>query len=238
MAETLTLTAQPRDKVGKGSARAARRQGLVPAVIYGAKKDPQPITVKFNELVAMLNRGGFLSQSIELDVAGKSEQVLPRDIQLHPVTDNPQHVDFLRLAKGARVTVNVPVNFTGEEESPGLKRGGVLNVVRHEIELDVPATAIPEALEVSLAGYEINDQVRSSDITLPEGTELTITDRDFTIATISAPSALTAAEEAETEEEAEAAEEGEEGEAGAEEGEAEGGESGAGEADTSDEEGQ
>jgi len=213
MADTLTLTAQPRDKVGKGSARAARRQGLVPAVIYGAKKEPLPIAVKRNELVAILNRGGFLSHSFALDVAGKSEQVLPRDIQLHPVTDEPLHVDFLRLAKGARVTVNVPVNFSGEEESPGLKRGGVLNVVRYEVELDVPATAIPEALEASLEGLEINDAVRISDIALPEGAELTITDRDFTIATISSPTVITAEEEAEEAEAAEAAEEGEEGEA-------------------------
>jgi len=222
MADMLTLAAEPREKVGKGSARAARRAGRIPAVIYGAKKEPQAITVKRNELVAILNRGGFLSHTFEIDVAGKAEQVLPRDIHLHPVTDEPLHVDFLRLTKGAKVTVNVPVHFEDEDECPGLKRGGVLNVVRYEVEIEAPATAIPEALVASLKGLDINDAVRISDVSLPEGSSPTITDRDFTLATVSAPSAMKGEEEEEGEEEAaeEAAEaEAEEGEAETEEGE-------------------
>lgn len=223
MADMLTLAAEPRDTVGKGSARAARRAGRIPAVIYGAKKTPQAITVKRNELVAILNRGGFLSHTFEIDVAGKAQQVLPRDIHLHPVTDEPLHVDFMRLTKGAKVTVNVPVHYVDEEESPGLKRGGVLNVVRYEVEIEAPATAIPEALVASLKGLDINDAVRISDVSLPEGSAPTITDRDFTLATVSAPTVMTSEEEEEGEEaeaaaEAEA-EEGEEGEAEAEEGE-------------------
>lgn len=204
MADMLTLAAEPREKVGKGSARAARRAGRIPAVIYGAKKTPQAITVKRNELVAILNRGGFLSHTFEIDVAGKAEQVLPRDIHLHPVTDEPLHVDFLRLTKGAKVTVNVPVHFEDEDECPGIKRGGVLNVVRYEVEVEAPATAIPEALTASLKGLDINDAVRISDVSLPEGCAPTITDRDFTLATISAPTVMTAEEEEEGAEEAEA----------------------------------
>jgi len=230
MAETLTLAAEPREKVGKGSARAVRREGRIPAVVYGAKKPPQPISIKRNELVAILNRGGFLSHTFNLDVGGRAEQVLPRDIHLHPVTDEPIHVDFLRLTKGAKVTVNVPVQYTGEEECEGLRRGGVLNVVRYEVELEAPATAIPERLEASLAGLDINDAVRISDVALPEGCTLTITDRDFTLATISAPSAMKGEEE---DEEAAEAEEGEEA-AEAEEGEAAEGEEDEGDSGESD----
>lgn len=225
MAEAVTLSSEPREKVGKGSARAARRDGRIPAVVYGAKKPPQAITVRRNELVAVLNRGGFLSHTFELKVDGTTEQVLPRDIQLHPVTDEPLHVDFLRLTKGAKVTVNVPVRFLDEEECEGLRRGGVLNVVRYEVEMDAPATAIPEAIEASLAGLDINDAVRISDVSLPEGCSPTITDRDFTLATISAPSAMKGEEEEEGEEAAEGAEEeaaeGEEAEAAEEEAEGE-----------------
>lgn len=190
MAQVLTLTVELREKAGKGSARAARRDGRVPAVIYGAKRPVVMVSIKRNELAAIINRGGFLSHQFELVIDGKSERVLPRDIQLHPVTDVPLHVDFLRLAKGSTVTVEVPVNFTNQKASPGLKRGGVLNIVRHEVELEVPADAIPEALEADLTGLEVNDSVKISNIALPKGCRPTITDRDFTIATIAAPSAL------------------------------------------------
>jgi large subunit ribosomal protein L25 len=190
MAQALTLNVQSREKAGKGSARAARREGLVPAVVYGAKKAPVTVTIKRNELVAILNRGGFLSHQFELVLDGKKERVLPRDIQLHPVTDVPLHVDFLRLSKGSKVTVEVPVHFLNESKCPGLKRGGVLNVVRHEIELSVPASDIPESIEIDLSGLDVNDSVKISTVTLPAGCEPTITDRDFTIATIAAPSAL------------------------------------------------
>lgn len=208
MAQVYTLNVELRDKAGKGSARAARRDGLIPAVIYGAKKAPVMVTIKQNELIAILNRGGFLSNQFELVVDGKKERVLPRDMQLHPVSDQPLHVDFLRLAKGTQVTVEVPVHFFNEEKSPGLKRGGVLNVVRHEVELSVPATEIPGALTVDLEGLEVGDAVKISDIKLPEGCVPTIADRDFTIAAISAPSSMLA-EEAEAGEEGEAAPEAE-----------------------------
>ncbi|GEQ98012.1 50S ribosomal protein L25 [Iodidimonas gelatinilytica] len=208
MAQALTLNVLPRDKAGKGSARAARRDGLVPAVIYGAKKPPVMVTIKLNELIALLNRGGFLSHQYELSVDGKKERVLPRDIQLHPVTDTPLHVDFLRLAKGSKVTVEVPVHFFNEEKCAGLKRGGVLNIVRHEVELNVPATDIPESIDIDLASFDVGDSIKISTVSLPEGCEPTITDRDFTIATIAAPSSMRSeeseeSEEAETEESSE-----------------------------------
>jgi len=202
MADILSLTVEPRAKAGKGSARAARREGKIPAVIYGAKKDPVMVTIRRNELVAIYNKGGFLSHQFELDVDGKTERVLPRDLQLHPVTEEPLHVDFLRLSKGQKVTVNVPVSFINEEECEGIRKGGVLNVVRYDVELSVPATDIPEELVADLTGLDTGDSVKISDIAMPEGCEPTITDRDFTIATIAAPSALKAeeAEEAEAEE--------------------------------------
>lgn len=204
MADILSLKVEPRAKAGKGSARAARREGKIPAVIYGAKKDPVMVTIRRNELVAIYNKGGFLSHQFALDVAGKTERVLPRDLQMHPVTEEPLHVDFLRLAKGQKVTVNVPVTFINEDDSEGISKGGVLNIVRHDVELNVPATDIPDELVADLTGLDTGDSIKISDIKLPEDCEPTITDRDFTIATIAAPSALKA-EEAE-EAEAEAAE--------------------------------
>ncbi len=189
--QILELEALPREKAGKGSARAARRNGLVPAVIYGAKEPPRLINLRRNALIAILNRGGFLSHQFEIKLPdGKSERVLPRDVQLHPVTDMPIHVDFLRLAKGTRVEVEVPVQFVNEREAPGIRRGGVLTIVRHEIELEVPADNIPEFIEVDLSGLDIGDAVKISSVKLPEGARPTITDRDFTIATITAPSGM------------------------------------------------
>lgn len=217
MSETLSLNAEARERVGKGSARAARRAGRVPAVIYGDKKDPVAIALARNELMKVIKRGHFMNSTIDISVGGKTERVLPRDVQLHPVTDWPIHVDFLRLSKGAKINIMVPVEFINEEESPGLKRGGVLNIVRHEIEFMCPATAIPDAITIDLTGLEINDSVHISTVTLPEGVTPVISDRDFTIATVVAPSAL----KSEEEEEAEAAE-GEEAEAEAEAAEAEG----------------
>ncbi len=191
--QILELEALPREKAGKGSARAARRQGLVPAVIYGAKEPPRLINLRRNALIAIMNRGGFLSHQFEIKLPdGKSERVLPRDVQFHPVTDMPIHVDFLRLAKGTRVEVEVPVQFVNEREAPGIRRGGVLTIVRHEIELEVPADAIPEYIAVDLTGLDIGDAVKISMVKLPEGARPTITDRDFTIATITAPSGMQA----------------------------------------------
>jgi large subunit ribosomal protein L25 len=190
MSEINKLSAEPRERAGKGAARAARRAGRVPGVIYGAKKDPVLITVDPGDLRQEITGGGFFAKLFDVAVGGDSERVLPRDLQLHPVTDRPIHVDFLRVSRETRLNVMVPVVFLNEEESPGLKRGGVLNVVRYEIELSCQADAIPPQIEIDLTGREIGDSAHISDVTLPEGVEPTITDRDFTIATIAAPSVI------------------------------------------------
>ena len=190
MAETPVLKATPRDRVGKGAARAARRQGLVPAVIYGAKEPPLPINLAYKEISARIFGGGFLNTVLDVEVDGAKTRVIPRDYQLDPVRDFPVHVDFLRIAEGATVTVEVPVHFVNQEASPGLKRGGVLNVVRHAVELVCPADRIPDRLTVDLTGLEINDSVHISAVMLPAEARPTISDRDFTIATIAAPAGL------------------------------------------------
>ncbi len=205
MSDQLTLSAEARERAGKGASRAIRREGRVPAVIYGDKKDPEPILVEERELMKLLVTGHFMNSLIEIDLGGNKTRTLPKDVQLHPVTDRPMHVDFLRIGKGASITVNIPVRFVNEEESPGLKRGGVLNVVRHELELNCPADSIPEEIVVALDGLEVGDSVHMSAIELPEGVTATIEDRDFTIAGVVAPSALKR-----TESEAEEGEEGEE----------------------------
>ena len=184
MAEISEIKAAARDQAGKGAARAIRREGRIPAIIYGDKSDPQQISLDDKELWMQVRKGQFLNTIYMLDVNGKSERVIPRDIQMHPVRDVPIHVDFLRLGKGAKVTVEVPVQFLNEEDSPGLKRGGVMNVVRHTIELRCVAEAIPERLDADLAGLDIGDSLHVSSITFPEGVELTISDRDFTVVTI------------------------------------------------------
>lgn len=221
MAKIRTLAVQPRERAGKGSSRAARRDGFVPAVIYGDKKDPLIINIRRNELIRLLNKGGFMTHVIELDMEKDKHRVLPRDLQRHPVTEMPLHVDFLRLSKGAKIVIEVPVNFVGEDDCPGLGVGGVLNVVRHTIEVNAPMDSIPEGFEVTLEGLEIGDSVHVSAIKMPEGVELTVTDRDFTVATIAAPSRVKTVEELEAEALAEeeaalaALEEGEEGAEGA-----------------------
>jgi large subunit ribosomal protein L25 len=184
MAEISEIKAAARDQVGKGAARAIRREGRIPAIIYGDKSDPQQISVDDKELWMQVRKGQFLNTIYMLDVDGNSERVIPREIQMHPVSDVPIHVDFLRLGKDAKVTVEVPVQFLNEEDSPGLKRGGVMNIVRHTIELRCVAEAIPERLDADLAGLDIGDSLHVSSITLPEGVELTISDRDFTVVTI------------------------------------------------------
>jgi large subunit ribosomal protein L25 len=187
MAQTNKLRATARPKVGKGAARAARRAGRVPAVIYGDNQPPVTISVDYKELFKLLNKGGFLSMLTELEIDGDKTRVIPRDVQLDVIRGFPMHVDFLRLGKGARIAVDIPVNFLNEEVCPGLKRGGALNVVRHEIELECPAGAIPDNLEIDLSEMDIGDSLHISEITLPEGATPTITDRDFTIVTIAAP---------------------------------------------------
>ncbi|MFQ5625646.1 MAG: 50S ribosomal protein L25/general stress protein Ctc [Methyloligellaceae bacterium] len=225
MAEISQIKAAARDRIGKAAARATRREGRIPAIIYGDNTDPQIISLDNKELRQHVLTGQFLNTIFMIDVDGKQTRVIPREFQLHPVSHAPVHVDFLRLGEGATVTVEVPMRFLNEEESPGLKRGGVLNIVRHNIELRCLADAIPERLDADLTGLEIGDSLHISAITLPEGVELTIADRDFTVATIVGRMAeiVDEVEEEEEDLEGEELEEGEEGAEGVEgeEGEAE-----------------
>jgi large subunit ribosomal protein L25 len=208
MADTISLSAQLRDRVGKGAARAVRRAGLVPAVIYGGKETPLPVALEPGPINKQLAAGAFFTTMIEMKVGNDTHRVLARDVQFHPVTDRPEHVDFLRVTAATLITVDVPVVFENEETSPGIKRGGVLNIVRHEVELECRADAIPHALTVDLSTYEIGDSIHISHVKLPDGVTPTITDRDFTIATVAAPTVVR--EEAlEAEAEAAAAEGGE-----------------------------
>lgn len=194
------LKAKARDRVGKGASRALRREGQVPAVIYGDNKSPLSITVTYKDAMKRIQMGGFLSQVITVDVDGENHRVIPRDYQLEPVRDFLVHIDFLRVSKTSVLNVEVPVHFINEETSPGLKRGGVLNVVRHTVELSCPADSIPEFLEIDLASAEVGDSLHISTVELPKGVTPVITDRDFTIATIAAPSALKSEENEDDEE--------------------------------------
>jgi large subunit ribosomal protein L25 len=190
MSEQLTLSAEARERAGKGASRALRNEGRVPAVVYGEKQEPLSIHLEEKALVKMLHTGHFMNSVVMIDVGGTSSRTLPKDVQFHPVTDRPLHVDFLRIAEHATVTVAVPIRFVNEENSRGLKRGGVLNAVRHELELVCDAAEMPDAIEIDLAGLDIGDSIHISHVTLPEGTRSAITDRDFTIATVVAPSGV------------------------------------------------
>jgi large subunit ribosomal protein L25 len=190
MSETYELKAEARDRVGKGSAREVRRQGKVPAVIYGDKQSPLPIALSYKDIYYKIHGGGFLTTVATIDVDGKKIQVLPKDYHLDPVRDFPTHVDFLRIGKNTVVRVEVPVHFVNQDKSPGLKRGGVLNIVRHEVEFQCPANAIPEFITVDLEGTEIGDSLHISAVKLPEGVRPVIRDRDFTIATVAGSSAM------------------------------------------------
>lgn len=190
MTETVTLQAQPRTGTGKGAARATRRAGDVPCVIYGNNKAPVSISLNGLELNRELKNPAFFTTLYNVELDGKKNQVLVRDVQFHPVSDDPLHVDFLRVSATSTVTVMLPVHFINQEESKGLKRGGVLNIVRHEVEVTCPANAIPEYLEADVAGFDIGESVHISNANLPKGVTPTITDRDFTLATLTAPSAL------------------------------------------------
>ena len=221
MSDVASLDAEAREQAGKGAARALRRSGRVPAVIYGDKKDPTPISIDGHTLQIELSQAGFYLRLYDIKVNGKNERVLPRDVQRHPVTSAPLHVDFLRISAGATIAVNVGVVFENEELSPGLKRGGVLNVVRYEIELVCPAAAIPEQIVIDLTGLDIGDGIHISNVKLPPDVEPVIADRDFTIATIASPTV----QEEEVEEEEGEEIEGEEGlEVEGEEGDQAGGE--------------
>ena len=190
MADITVLTATAREQVGKGSAREARRQGNIPAVIYGDKKSPIPIILEQKILVRHLGTGGFFNTLFDIDINGELNRVLPRDVQLHPVTDVPEHVDFLRVSASTKISVEVPVEFIGDDVSPGIKGGGVLNVVRYTVEVSCTPDLIPNNLVIDLSNSEIGDSLHISAVDLPEGVTPTISDRDFTIATIVAPTVV------------------------------------------------
>ena len=190
MSEALTLPAELRERAGKGASRELRRQGRVPAVIYGGKEEPTAIHIEERALLRQLGSGHFMNSIVMIDVGGKKVRTLPKDVALHPVTDRPLHADFLRLSKDAKIHVEVPVVFINEEASPGLKKGGVLNVVRHELELVCESDRIPDEIVLDVTGLDIGDSIHISQVSLPAGSESAITDRDFTIATIVAPSAM------------------------------------------------
>ena len=190
MSEQLTLSAETRDRAGKGASRHLRREGRVPAVVYGNNEEALSIHLEEKALVKALSSGHFMNSVVMIEAGATPVRTLPKDVQFHPVTDRPLHVDFLRISEHAKVHVDVPIHFVDEDKSKGIKRGGVLNQVRHELELICDAAEIPEEIVVSLAGMDIGDSLHISQVTLPKGAKPAITDRDFTIATIVAPSAL------------------------------------------------
>lgn len=190
MTQTFPLSAELRARAGKGTARKTRVAGRVPAVIYGGKQTPIMISLDKFAFDRVLHQPGFFTHLFDVTVDGATHRVLPRDVQFHPVTDVPLHVDFLRVSTETRVTLMVPCEFVDQDQSPGLKRGGVLNIVRHEIEVECAADAIPEHITVSCAGFDVNETIHISAVKMPEGVTVTITDRDFTVATIVAPSGL------------------------------------------------
>ena len=187
MAETKSLAASVRSGTGKGAARGVRREGRIPAVVYGGGEPPRPISLSFHDVNLLIYAGGFLKTTFDLDIDGDKELVIPRDFQLDPIRDRPLHVDFLRIKAGSKIDVEIPVRVINEDEAPGLKQGGVVNTVRHALELKVNADAIPEAIEIDLTGMQIGDTVHMSDLKLPRGSRLTTPGEDFTVLTIAAP---------------------------------------------------
>ena len=187
MSDIVKLDVEARPGVGKGAARASRRAGYVPGIVYGGKTAATPIQIKLNVLLKILKAGGFYTTTFDVVVDGKAQRAIPKDVQRDLLNGMPTHVDFMRLSKDSVVHVDVPVQFLNEETCVGLKKGGVLNVVRHEVELIVPAGAIPDHITVDIANFEIGDAIKISAFTLPEGAKPAITDRDFTVATIAAP---------------------------------------------------
>jgi len=187
MSKSYMLKAASRERVGKGSARELRRNGQIPAVIYGEKQPPLAIALPYKDVYHKIHGGGFRTTVATIELEGQNIQVLPKDCQLDPVRDTPLHIDFLRISAKSVVQVDIPVHFLNEEACPGLNQGGMLNIVRHEVELFAPATTIPEAIEIDLTGYEIGDSIHISAVRLPKDVEPVIQERDFTIATIAAP---------------------------------------------------
>lgn len=187
MRETLELKAEPRGKTGKGAAYRARKTGQIPGIVYGGAADPVPVQIDAHSLDRVYGTGALLQTLVMLEVGGKKTRVIPRAVQLDPVTDRPVHIDFLRLTPGGKITLDIPVHFRGQENSPGIKRGGVVNIVRHEVALLCPVDSIPEFIEGDLSGLDIGDSLHISAFTLPEGVKPMIKERDFTVATIAPP---------------------------------------------------
>lgn len=179
-----TIVVQPRTSSGTGAARATRREGLVPGIVYGNNKEPQLVSLDPRVLVREMYKPGFFSRLFTISLEGKEESVLAKDIQLHPVSDAPIHVDFQRVSKTAKIHVNIPIIFINEDKSPGVKKGGIVNVVNHSLEVICPAGSIPEQFTVDLAGMDINQAVHIEDLKLPAGVVAAHADRDHTIATI------------------------------------------------------
>ncbi|MEY3905586.1 MAG: hypothetical protein RIR59_409 [Pseudomonadota bacterium] len=194
MSDQLTLSADLRERAGKGASRALRNAGRVPAVIYGNNEDPAAIHIEEKMLLKALHTGHFMNSVVMIEVGGKQVRTLPKDVAFHPVTDRPLHADFLRIGEHSEVHVEVPVHFTDEDASPGMKRGAVLNIVRHELELVCDAANIPDEVSISLKGLEVGASIHISHVALPAGARSAITDRDFTIATLVAPSGMKSAE--------------------------------------------
>lgn len=200
MADMIALEAKLRERVGKGAARKERREGNVPAVIYGDGQDPVSISLDYNLMFNLIFKGGFKQTLFEVNVGGTKTRVICRAVQLDPIRDTPVHIDFFRLGKGATLDLEIPVSFLNEEECPGLNAGGALNVVRHTIMITVRANAIPSEIEVDLSALEVGESIHISQITLPEGSKSTITDRDFTIVSVAAPGGAVDEDEDEVEE--------------------------------------
>ena len=190
MKEIIKINADIRSRTGTGMSRESRNNAKIPGIIYGEKKDPIPISIDEKNLKAQISDSGFFSRQCEIQLADESFKVLPKDIQLHPVKENILHIDFLRVGENTTVTLFVPVKFINENECEGIKLGGVLNIVRHEVELKSPVSKIPEFLEANLSGLEIGDSIHISSIKLDEGVKATIQDRDFTIATVAPPTVM------------------------------------------------
>lgn len=184
MSQVTVIAAEARDRAGKGAARAVRREGRVPAVIYGNKQEPVMISLEPRDLNKELHKGGFYARLFDVTVGGKKHRVLARDVQFHPVTDRPEHVDFLRISADSTIRVNVPVHFVNQEKSPGIKKGGLLNIVLHTVELEVAAADIPDHLTVDLSKYDINASIHISMIEIPKSAKLLHAETDFTVATI------------------------------------------------------
>ena len=190
MAQVQELKAEAREGRGKGPAYQARLKGLIPAIVYGGEGEPQTVSVDARTLERHVEKGAFLTTLLMLDIAGKKTRVIPRQLQLDPVSDRPVHVDFMRLVEGSTVRLEVPVHFKGQGESPGLKKGGVLNIVRHKMELLCPVDSIPSEVLVDISALDINDTIHISALALPAGVKPTIRGRDFTVCSIVAPTSV------------------------------------------------